>query len=82
MGREKMIYCENCHAPMEEDSAKCPYCGALNVLGGEKKYMGQLYDIKKGVEELSAVPVQEYRREIGKSGRVIRRTLLVPRFWQ
>lgn len=67
-----MIYCENCHAPMEEDSATCPYCGALNALGGEKQYMEQLYDIRKDVEELSDVPVREYRREIGKTGRVIR----------
>ncbi len=67
-----MIYCENCHAPMEEDSAKCPYCGALNAPGGEKQYMERLYDIRKDVEELSDVPVREYRREIGKTGRVIR----------
>ncbi len=72
-----MIYCENCYAPIEEDSAKCPYCGALNAAGGEKQYMEQLYDIKKDVEELSTVPGREYRREIGKSGRVIRRTFLV-----
>lgn len=71
-----MIYCENCHAPIEEDSAKCPYCGALHVPGGEKQYMERLYGIRKDVEDLSDVPVQEYRREIGKSGRVIRRTLL------
>lgn len=61
---------------MEEDSAKCPYCGALNAVGGEKQYMEQLYDIKKDVEELSAVPEEEYRREIGKTGRVIRWTFL------
>lgn len=71
-----MLYCENCHAPIEDDSAKCPYCGALNVTGSEKQYMEQLYDIKKDVEELSAVPKEEYRGEIGKTGRVIRRTFL------
>lgn len=69
-----MLYCENCHAPMEEESAKCPYCGALNALGGEKQYMEQLYDIRRGVEELSEAPAKEYRREIGKTGRVIRLT--------
>lgn len=71
-----MIYCGNCHAPMEEDNAKCPYCGALYVPGGEKHYMEQLYDIKKDVEELTAVPGEAYRREIGKTGQVIRRTFL------
>ena len=56
---------------------KCPYCGALNALGGEKQYMEQLYDIKRGVEELSGAPAREYRREIGKTGRVIRLTFAV-----
>lgn len=72
-----IIYCENCHAPIVEDSAKCPHCGALNAVGGEKQYMEQLYDIKKDVEELSVSPVREYRREIGKTGCVIRVTVLV-----
>lgn len=71
-----MVYCENCHAPIEEDSAKCPYCGALYVPGGEKQYMEQLYDIKRDVAELSDVPEEEYRREIRKTGRVIRLTFL------
>lgn len=72
-----MLYCENCHAPIAEESAKCPYCGALNAIGGEKQYMEQLYDIRKGVEELSDTPAREYRREIGKTGRVIRLTFAV-----
>ncbi|MDE6602909.1 MAG: hypothetical protein K2K90_12280 [Lachnospiraceae bacterium] len=38
-----MIYCENCHAPVAEESAKCPYCGALNAVDGEKQYMEQIY---------------------------------------
>ena len=71
-----MIYCENCHAPMEEDSAKCPYCGALNAPGGEKQYMERLYEIRQDVEELSTVPEKEYRREMGRTGRVIRLTFL------
>lgn len=77
MGLGNMIHCENCNALIGENSAKCPYCGALNAVGGEKQYMEQLYDIKKDVEELSDVPVREYRREIGKTGRVIRRTFLI-----
>lgn len=72
-----MLYCENCHAPIEEDSTKCPYCGALNIAGGEKQYMEQLYGIKKDVEALSSASEKEYRREIEKTGRVIRRTFLV-----
>lgn len=77
MEQGKMLYCENCHAPIPEHSAKCPYCGALNASGGEKKYMEQLYDLKEDVRELSSVPAMEYRREMGKIGRTIRGTFLL-----
>lgn len=72
-----MLYCENCHAPIPEESAKCPYCGAFNALGGERQYMEQLYDLKEDVEEISEVPKREYRREMGKIGRMLFRTFLV-----
>lgn len=72
-----MLYCENCHAPIPEESAKCPYCGAFNASGGERQYMEQLYDLKEDVEELSEVPEMEYRREMGKIGRMLFRTFLV-----
>lgn len=42
-----MLYCENCHAPIPEESAKCPYCGAFNAPGGERQYMEQLYGLKE-----------------------------------
>lgn len=72
-----MLYCENCHAPIPEESAKCPYCGAFNASGGERQYMEQLYDLKEDVEELSEMPEMEYRREMGKIGRMLFRTFLV-----
>lgn len=72
-----MLYCENCHAPIPEESAACPYCGALNAPGGEKKYMERLYDLKEDVEELSRVPEQEYRKEMKKIGRIIGGTVLI-----
>ena len=72
-----MLYCENCNAPIPEESAKCPYCGAFNASGGERQYMEQLYDLKEDVEEISEVPKREYRREMGKIGRMLFRTFLV-----
>ncbi|MCM1251613.1 MAG: zinc ribbon domain-containing protein [Clostridium sp.] len=73
----KMLYCENCHAVIPADSAKCPYCGALNVSGGEKQYMEKLFTLREDVEELKDVPIDAYKKEFGKSGKVIRRTLVV-----
>lgn len=77
MEQEKMLHCENCHAIIPMDSAKCPYCGALNVFGGEKQYMERLFDLKEDVEELKDIPVKTYKREFGKNSRMIKRTLII-----
>lgn len=77
MDKSEMLYCENCHALIHKDSAKCPYCGALNAAGGEKQYMEQLFDLKEDVEDLQEVPVQGYRKGFGSAGRVIKWTLIV-----
>lgn len=77
MEQTKRLYCENCHAPISETLEKCPYCGAFNASGGEKRYMEQLYDLKDDVEELCAVPSREYRKEMGKIARLIRTALLI-----
>lgn len=75
MEQEKMLYCENCNAPIPADAAKCPYCGALNAAGGEKRYMENLFALKEDVEELQTAPVQAYKKEVRKTGRIIKRTL-------
>ena len=77
MKDKKMLHCENCHATISADSAKCPYCGALNAVGGEKQYMEHLFDLKENVEELKGVPLQTYRQELKKNSRIIKRTLFI-----
>ncbi len=66
MKDKKMLHCENCHAIIPIDSATCPYCGALNAVGGEKQYMEQLFDLKEDVKELKDIPLQTYRQEFKK----------------
>lgn len=75
MEHDKMLYCENCNAPIPADAAKCPYCGALNAVGGEKKYMENLFELKGNVEELKTAPVKAYKEEVRKTGKIIKRTL-------
>lgn len=77
MDTGETLHCENCHALIHRDSPKCPYCGALNVLGGEKQYMEQLYDLREEVEELQSVPIREYRKGFGSAGKIIKRTLMI-----
>ena len=57
------------------DAPKCPYCGALNAVGGEKKYMDTLFELKEDVEELKTAPVQAYKEEVRRTGKIIKRTL-------
>ena len=75
MEQDKILNCENCNAPIPADAPKCPYCGALNAVGGEKKYMETLFELKEDVEELKTTPVQAYKEELKKTGRIIRRTV-------
>lgn len=71
------IQCENCHAMIPADSPKCPYCGALNVLGGEQQYMERLSDLKEDVEDLQNIPAHAYRKEMNKTAKIILITVLV-----
>ena len=52
-GRIKnMITCRECGAPIEELAERCPYCGAINGLGAEHKYMQDMYDLKDDLKEV------------------------------
>ena len=42
-----MITCRECGAQIEELTARCPYCGAINELGAEHKYMHDMYRLKR-----------------------------------
>lgn len=65
-----MIICNNCGAEISEDAAVCPYCGAVNEKGSEKKYMEKLEDIREDVGELSDDVQVSYSKELKKSTQV------------
>lgn len=71
MEAEELLQCENCNAMIPKDSAKCPYCGSLNPIGGEKQYMERLSDLKEEVEELQEEPIKAYGREFLRTGRIM-----------
>ena len=71
METEELLQCENCTAMIPKDSARCPYCGFLNPIGGEKQYMERLSDLKEEVEELQGEPVKAYGRELRRTGRIM-----------
>lgn len=51
-----MIMCRECGAPIEELAERCPYCGAINELGAEHKYMQDMYDLKDDLKEVGNIP--------------------------
>lgn len=60
----KMIKCRECGAQIEELSPRCPYCGVINELGAEHKYMQDMSDLKDDLEELADIPKEEIAEEV------------------
>ena len=59
-----MIMCRECGAPIEELAERCPYCGAINELGAEHKYMQDMYDLKDDLKEVGNIPSEEIKAEV------------------
>ena len=59
-----MIKCRECGAPIEELAERCPYCGAINELGAEHKYMQDMYDLKDDLKEVGNIPSEEIKAEV------------------
>lgn len=59
-----MIICRECGAQIEELAARCPYCGAINELGAEHKYMHDMHRLKGNLENLGNIPQKEIEEEI------------------
>ena len=61
---KNMITCRECGAPIEELAKRCPYCGAINELGAEHKYMQDMYDLKDDLKEVGNIPGEEIKAEV------------------
>ena len=59
-----MITCRECGAPIEELAERCPYCGAINELGAEHKYMQDMYNLKDDLKEVGNIPSEEIKAEV------------------
>ena len=58
-----MITCRECGAPIEELAERCPYCGAINELGAEHKYMQDMYDLKDDLKEVEISPAKRSKQK-------------------
>ncbi len=73
----KMVVCDSCGAEFEENLAKCPYCGSMNVKGAEREYMEKLEDVQDDMEELEDAPLDELNDTVKKQGRFLLKVFLV-----
>ena len=73
----KMMVCDSCGAEFEENLAKCPYCGSMNVKGAEREYMEKLEDVQEDMEELEDAPLDELSDTVKKQGRFLAKVFLV-----
>ncbi|MBQ6697103.1 MAG: hypothetical protein IJN16_10415 [Lachnospiraceae bacterium] len=68
---KKMMQCKSCGAHFDEMLPKCPYCGSMSIKGAEAEYMDKLEDIREDMEDLSAVPIQETKKELKKQTKFV-----------
>lgn len=68
----KMI-CNSCGGIFEDNLAKCPYCGSMNISGAEAEYMNKLDDVREDMEDLEDVPMEETKKEFRKQGRFLKK---------
>ena len=59
-----MVTCRECGALIEELAERCPYCGAINELGAEHKYMNDMYDLKDDLKRVGNIPQEEVHEEV------------------
>lgn len=66
-------HCINCGASYSYQEAKCPYCGTVNEIGAEQKYMEHLEDIREDLEAVAELPENVYKEEIKSTGKKVRK---------
>ena len=59
--------CQNCGAELKKTDAACPYCGAMNAEGAERKFMGRLYRLKGDLQKSGRLPAETMKRTAGSS---------------
>ena len=59
--------CQNCGAELKKTDAVCPYCGAMNAEGAERRFMRRLYHMKGELQKSGKMPAETMKKTAGKS---------------
>ena len=62
----KEIVCPNCGAAFEAKEPKCPYCGHINPMGAEAKFLRDLEGTRKELDRVDDEAREAYGAEIKK----------------
>ena len=74
----KEIKCPNCGASFEAREAECPYCGYINPMGAEAKYMRELEETRVELDHVDDEAHSAYRDELkGGAGFAIKRIISI-----
>lgn len=65
------MICRECQAQFEDDLPRCPYCGMINELGAERKYMREMEDLKDDLKELGHIPGKTIEKEVRSNFSVV-----------
>ncbi len=71
------IKCPNCGAESDEKNSRCPYCGYINEKGAEKKYMDNLYEVRKNLDGLDEEAASGYKEGYRKTLTIVIVTLII-----
>ena len=73
----KEIECPNCGAVFEAKEPKCPYCGHINPMGAEAKFLRDLEKTRKDMDQVDDEARKAYGTEIKKGAKSTAKTVLI-----
>lgn len=73
----KEIECPNCGAHFDAREASCPYCGYINPMGAEAKFLRDLEGTRKELDNVDEEAQDEYKSEIKKGAKSAAKTVVI-----
>jgi len=73
----KEIECPNCGANFDAGEPKCPYCGHINPMGAEAKFLRDLEKTRKDMDQVDDEVKRAFGREIKKGAKSTVRIIAV-----
>ena len=64
-------YCESCGAKFDIHETKCPYCGSINIVGAEEKYMEKMQGIMDDLADVDDKQKDDIKKETKKNIKTI-----------